>query len=423
MKVAVISTPKILNGPAGMIPSSVLPDTLTAYNMSEPDNDSLEIEMYGQVVSHIPTDWDGNPVEGLFIALDSFLKDLDLYKAKKNITVRINSVGGELYAGIAICNRLKELPGNVTTICDALAASAASIIFQGGDNRLVYPGSQVMVHGASSFLFGSYNLADIAKVSNTLKGANKAALETYVARTGRTKDFIQNLMNKETWMSGQEAIDNGFADGFVEAEDNVKLTMSADHKIIYSNGIPMPAMGLNVPDNIPVMAVPAPETSKVTSEATSSVVIENNNNPTGGKAKMTLEELMQTDPELVNQIRNDAVTQAQATNTTAVTDAVAAERARIQAIESIQNSIGDKKLIADAKYGEKPMTAQELAFQALQAQAAVGAQVVTDMGKDAEASGVNNVTAVPVATDSSAEDIANGAALIAGVIAQQKEGN
>ena len=77
------------------------------------------------------------------------------------------------------------------------------------------------------------------------------------------------------------------------------------------------------------------------------------------------------------------------------TAGVTEERARIKGIEDIQNAIADQKLIAGAKYGEKPLTAEQLALQAMQAQAAIGVKVLADMGADGKDSGTNDVGADP----------------------------
>ena len=411
----------VFNGPIPGVPIGVIPEGLEPYNMVETDDDSVEINMYGEVVDEQPVDgWTGKPIEGLYIALDTFLHDLDVYKDKKNVIIHINSVGGSLTAGLAIKNRLSQLPGNVVTICDALAASAAGIILQGGKTRLVFPGSQVMIHGGSSFLFGSYNLQDLSKVSNRLKAANKTVVDVYAERTGKDAAYIKNLMDRETWLTGQEAIDEGFADGFVETTDTAKITMSADKRVIYGNGVPMSAIGFkHMPANIAVMQPGIKEKEVTTGADPEPDVIENQIN---GGNKMTLEELMASDPELVQQIQNDAISTVQASASTqtddAVKNAVAAERKRLQEIESIENSIADKTLVKNAKYGETQMTAQELAFKAMQQNAVAGANFLEGMKNDAGSSGTANVSGSPVCGDAKEQeikDIADGAALIAGV--------
>ncbi|MDO5574428.1 MAG: Clp protease ClpP [bacterium] len=421
---------KIINGPAPMmVPGkeqtaiSTLPTDLKAYCFKEPDEDSVEVEMYGEVVNSQPKDFWGVPIPGLYIALDTFLKDLDTYKQKKNITVRINSVGGDLYAGIAICNRLKELSGNVVTIVDGLAASAASVILQGGDTRRVFAGSQVMLHGASCFLCGSYNLQDMKRVTNTITGANKAALETYVQRSSKSKESIKSDMDRESWFTGQEAIDNGYADELAETDKQVTLEMSADKNMIISNGIPMSARGFaNIPVGIPV--------AKMITPGSEPAVIEQPKNQTGGKEEMDMKELSEKYPELVKQIQEEATKSVQDSTQTgadanAIKDAaIAAERARIQAIEAIEPAIGNKDLIAKAKYGDNPQTAEQLALAAMQEQAKVGAKFLDEKAEDAKTSGAEDVAAVPNAGTLSPEeqatkDITDGASLIASAIKAQ----
>ena len=136
---------------------------------------------------------------------------------------------------------------------------------------------------------------------------------------------------------------------------------------------------------------------------------------------MTLEELMKSDPALVEQIRNEAVASVRSESNEAAQNAVNSERKRLQEIESIENAIADKELVAKAKYGETAMSAQELAFKAMQQDAAAGKEFLANMQEGQKASGVNDVTSVPVsnvamsADEQRAKDIADGAALIAGV--------
>lgn len=406
------NTSFLCNGP---MPDFIGNTDMKPYNFIEPDENSLEVNMYGQVVESRPVDWwTGEPVKGLYIVLAEFLSDLNVYKEKNNITFRINSVGGDLYAGIAICNRISELKGNTVTIADGLAASAASIILQGGKTRKAFAGSQVMVHGASIFMFGSYNLKDLKQMENRISGGNKSALETYAARSGKDKDYIKSLMDEERWMTGQEAVEEGFIDEIIETSNQAKLSLSADKKIIVANGIPMSAMGFhNIPDNIPVMEITSGQENQP-------AVIDNNNQKVGGKEKMTADEIKKKYPDLVSQIENEL---KQSTEQTSNTDdiknqAVKEERDRLKEIAEIENQIADKELVNAAKFGEKPMTAQQLAFEAMKKQKNTGEQFLSDLNEDAQTSNVNNVTPAPNAGTKSTEeqqleDISNGASLIA----------
>ena len=169
-----------------------------AYNMAVLDNDSAEINMYGDVVSIVPKDWRNNERLPGYIGLDEFLEDLEAIKDKGRITVHINSGGGDLYAGLAIYNRLKAVEGTVTTINDGLAASAASLIFQAGDVRRMNAGSNLMAHGVAGFLFGYYNIDDLKGMVAEFKAHNRAIVNVYAERMGVSYDEAKSFIDGET---------------------------------------------------------------------------------------------------------------------------------------------------------------------------------------------------------------------------------
>lgn len=399
------------NGPAPM--PIKMPPNLVPYNFVEPDEDSVEVEMYGEVVSNRPTDWwTGEPVEGLYIVLSDFLNELETYKNKSNVTFRINSPGGEVFAGITIRNRMAELKGTVTTIVDGLSASAASIIAQGATpgHRKVCNGSLTMIHGAASMLWGYYNANEVKDVLKQINAIDKSIAEIYAKCTGLEQEKIKTMMSNTTWMSAQEAIDNGFADEIVD--NKVTMSLNSSKSLLTVNGIPMSARGLfNLPDYIPV--------NKEVTTGTEPDVI---NNKSGGR-KMTLEELMKSDPELVAQIQNEARAEVQANsnavNQEAIDNAVKAEVDRLKAIDEIAGKIANKELVDKAKYGETKMSAGDLALEALKAQAEAGAQFLNNAKEDVKESGTAKVTPTPTgnitAEEQAKADIAAGAALIAGI--------
>ena len=153
-----------------------------------------------------------------YIALNDLLPKLDALDGKSRVTVHINSVGGDLLSGIAIYNRLKSLSGQIITVCDSLAASAGSIIFQAGDVRQVYASSTVMVHHALTIMWGMYNAADLRKSAEDLDGFDRQLVNAYVERTGLDEATVLEHMDAESWMVGQEAVDAGFADQVIAGE-------------------------------------------------------------------------------------------------------------------------------------------------------------------------------------------------------------
>ena len=372
------------------------------------DNDA-EISMYGEVVEKHPVDWwTGEPIPGNFIALDDFLRDLDDLGTKDNITIHINSVGGSLYAGLAIYNRLRGLSAHVTTINDALAASAASIIFQAGNTRKVNAGSNLMIHEAASFLYGYYQVKDLKDSINHLEAHNKTAVAAYVERTGKDADKVKSMLAKETWMTGQEAVDAGFADEVISSGEDVSMSLTPDKRFIVSNGVAMSTRGMNVmptaaammtAEEYAAMSNPESGTEPQNNSEPSAPQTRNTESENGGNNKMeikTLDDLRNAFPDLVKQI--EAAARA---------EGVAAERNRIQEIESIQAVVGDAQMVQDAKFGETPLNAKDMLFAAAQKQAAVGNQMLGKLNTDAAASGAAGVAATPAAAaePTGAEDV------------------
>lgn len=353
-----------------------------------------EINLYGEVVQSRPVDWwTGQPIGGNFICVDEFLKDLEELSTKDNITVHINSVGGDFYAGLAIYNRLRNLSANITTVNDGLAASAGSIIFMAGDKRKMHAGSNLMVHGVLGFFYGYYNVGDLRTSIKELEAHNKAAVAAYVEATGLDADVVKAAMSKDTYMVGQEAVDLGWADEVItdsEDEEPINMKLAPDRATMMVNGYRVAARCIGkIPDGVPVMTdeewaeVSAPMNCAKPAQQDSNNIIQN-----GGKEEMekfsNLDELRAAYPDLLAEAE-----------TAAQTKGCADERARIQGIEAIEKAIGDTALVSSAKYGEKPMTAEQLAFAAMKAQAAIGATVLQQMETDGKESGVDGVEATP----------------------------
>ena len=128
-----------------------------------------------------------------------------------DVTVRINSYGGDSFEGVAVMNALRHHDGQVTAVIDGVAASAASVIAVGGADRLVMrPGSELMIHDAWTFADG--NAADLTKVAGDLERTSQSMAELYAQKAGGDPDVWRDMMRAETWFSAQEAVDAGLAD-------------------------------------------------------------------------------------------------------------------------------------------------------------------------------------------------------------------
>lgn len=129
---------------------------------------------------------------------------------KGTLEVHINSAGGEVFDGIAIGNAIRAHKGRKTTVVDGLAASIASVIAQAGDERVVQPGSMMMIHDAFGVCMG--NAAEMAKMAETLDQVSANLAEIYSARGGRTAAEWRDDMRTERWYTAAEAVTAGLAD-------------------------------------------------------------------------------------------------------------------------------------------------------------------------------------------------------------------
>ncbi len=393
-----------------------MPQDMKPYNIIDND-DEAEVNMYGEIVSEIPTDWWGDRIEGMYIILADFLNDMEQLKSKAKVTFHINSPGGEVFAGVSIYNRIREFKGVVSTVVDGLAASAASIIAQGGTkgHRKVCNGSLTMIHGASSFMFGHYNVNELKDSIAKLNAIDKSLADIYASCTGLDLEKIKNMMTKTTWMSAQDAIENGFADEIVDMGQPVTMSINKNRDIMIVNGVPMSVKGfMNIPDYIQVYEeVIARKQPDVIKKA-----------QTGGGKHMTLEELIKQEPELVDQIRNTAIQSTQTDMQQAISVAVNDELNRLKSIDEIAGKIVDKSLIEKAKYGEVKMSAADLALEALKSQKDFGQTFLDNMKEDIQNSGVIKIEPAPTgnlsAEEQAKKDIMDGAALIAGIVLENK---
>lgn len=125
------------------------------------------------------------------------------------INVRINSYGGEVAEGLAIYNALKESKAEVTTYCDSMACSIASVIFMAGSKRVISEYGYLLIHNAWSWAEGNAN--DMRKTADDLEKFTKASVKAYASATGISEDEIQTMLDNETVIDSDEAVEKGFA--------------------------------------------------------------------------------------------------------------------------------------------------------------------------------------------------------------------
>ncbi|MGX1598595.1 head maturation protease, ClpP-related [Dietzia maris] len=142
------------------------------------------------------------------------------------LTVRINSPGGDAFEGLAIMNALRHHPAHVTVIVEGLAASAASVIAVGGGDRVVMrPGSELMVHNAWQFTAGGAE--DLVKAADNLSRLSGTIAEIYAEKSGTDVEQWKTAMSAETWFSADEAVQAGLADAVEDAREGKKALAGA----------------------------------------------------------------------------------------------------------------------------------------------------------------------------------------------------
>lgn len=134
-----------------------------------------------------------------------------------DVTVNINSPGGDMFEGLAIYNLLREYEGKVTVKVLGLAASAASIIAMAGDEVQIGRGAFLMIHNCWVCAMG--NRHDLAQVAADMEPFDKAMNDIYGARTGLSAEAIEAMMNAETYIGGSDAVEKGFADRLLSADE------------------------------------------------------------------------------------------------------------------------------------------------------------------------------------------------------------
>jgi ATP-dependent Clp protease protease subunit len=135
---------------------------------------------------------------------------------KGPVTVNINSPGGDMFEGLAIYNLLREHEGEVTVKVLGLAASAASIIAMAGDTVQIARAGFLMIHNAWVLAIGNRN--DLRETADMLEPFDRAMADIYAARTGMEFKAVAKLMDKESWIGGADAIEDGFADELLPSD-------------------------------------------------------------------------------------------------------------------------------------------------------------------------------------------------------------
>lgn len=185
--------------------------------------DSADIFIYGDIVADRWSEVD--------TSAKSFIDDLKSFDGA-DVTIHINSGGGDCFSALAINNCLRNYAGNVTVSIEGLCASAATIIAMGANRITIADNSLMMIHNPSCGLCGYFDEGDISKVMNSLTAVKSTLIQTYKTRTGKSEAELSGIMTAETWYTATEAVENNFAD---EVAGEVFSQFDASKKILFVN--------------------------------------------------------------------------------------------------------------------------------------------------------------------------------------------
>ena len=191
------------------------------YSLYTKDN-KADLYIFGEIMSAAWTglcdaaEIDFGDVSGLSIVQDLNALDKDI----DTVNVHINSPGGLTFEGLAIYNTLKSHPAKVITYCEGIAASAASIVFMAGDERIMSNASMLMIHNAWTQTAG--NAAQLEETAKELQKISEAAANAYMAGVNITREELDAMLDGEnhegTWILPEDAVKMGFATYVIHAK-------------------------------------------------------------------------------------------------------------------------------------------------------------------------------------------------------------
>lgn len=334
-------------------------------NLAE-DDEKAELLLYGDIAERSWWDDTATPKK--------FADDLAALGSVKEITVYINSGGGDVFAAQAIGNMLERNSATVIAHIDGLCASAATIVACHADKVVAAADASYMVHPPSMGVCDYLTAEDMRNCLKALDTIRGNIVTLYAKKTGRSEDECGTWMDETNWWTAAQAKENGFVD---EVDDEETDTVVENRNgMLFVNSIGMGLPFDKAPDF--VKSRMGAKTPGGFSNAT------NNPGQTGTQEEEAMEiknkdDLMKAYPDMVNEIRKDAAI-----------DAINRERARIKDIQDMTLP-GMEQVMQDALYGEHPMDATAYAKEVAKAAKKQAQNHATALHDDAKNSGANGV--------------------------------
>lgn len=156
----------------------------------------------------------------------------ELYDGEGDITIWINSPGGDVFAATQIYNMLMDYKGQITVKIDAIAASAASVIAMAGSDVLISPAGLFMIHNPWTIAIG--DSIEMGKVIDMLDEVKASIINAYELKTGLSRTKLSHLMDDESWMNAHKAVELGFADAIMFQSENHEGVADKNEGVMFS---------------------------------------------------------------------------------------------------------------------------------------------------------------------------------------------
>lgn len=336
------------------------------WNFVPLNNDLTEILIYDKIADKKSYNW-WTDEEGNETTPISFKEELDKVTTSQ-VCVRINSGGGDVFAAEAIRTAIREKRQegkNITCKVDGFCGSAAVGIAASCESTAISSSAWFMVHDPMVFLYGYYNIIDLNKGLNMANKIKQGIINAYTIKTGKDKEEISNLMTKETWYTGDEAVKEGFCDELMfEDEEN-------DNQA--ENVVNLSPFDVKMYRNLPTKLLNHYPYQQ--DNGFSNKLINNTNKKEESNMSIkTVDDLKTAYPNLVKEVQDNATT---------------AERNRIKNIEEMALN-GYEEIVKNAKY-DNPIAAADVAMKIVAEQKKQGDNYLDSRDNDVKNSNLGDV--------------------------------
>lgn len=348
------------------MPRNRLLNSKIVWNAVQTSHDLTEILIYDEIADKQSYDW-WTDEQGTEVTPKSFREEIDKVTTPK-LCIRINSGGGDVFAAEAIRTAiLEKRQGGKEITCkiDGFCGSAAVGIALACKSVAISASSFLMVHDPAVFARGYLSIQDFERGLEMLNKVKQGIINAYAKKTGKDKQEISEHMSKETWFTGDEAVENGYCDELMfenmEDDDPVQNVVNSVLDISLYKNAPKSLLDRHA--------------NSASSGFTNTATPENKKESAKNMPDInTVEQLKREYPDLVNQIEKSAK---------------AAERKRIQDIEDVM--IPGFEEVANAAKFENPVEASEVAMKIIAEQKKQGTNYLNNRDQDLKNSGIRDV--------------------------------